>query len=128
MRSKNTKAELLLWRELWSRGIRYRLHVSGLPGKPDMVFRRQRVAVFCDGDFWHGRDGESRRARLKSGANPGYWVAKIQANIERDLRNTAALEADGWTVVRVWETDIKRSPALVPYACQLTSPGADDSF
>jgi DNA mismatch endonuclease (patch repair protein) len=113
VRSKDTAAELLLRRELWKRGFRYRVHVSGLPGKPDLVFPRQRLVVFCDGDFWHGRDWEKRRTRLKAGSNASYWVAKILSNINRDLRQTAALEAEGWTVLRVWETDIKRSPSAI---------------
>jgi DNA mismatch endonuclease (patch repair protein) len=109
-RSTNTAAELQLRRTLWRRGLRYRLHAGSLPGKPDLVFPGRRVVVFCDGDFWHGRDWEQRRARLQCGANSAYWVAKIQSNIERDRRVVATLEDAGWKVVRLWETDIKRNP------------------
>lgn len=103
---KNTRCELVLRRELWRRGLRYRLHHPRLPGRPDIVFTRQRVVVFCDGDFWHGRDLSSRRAKLAGGHNATYWLAKVQRNVERDCRQTGALEAAGWSVLRFWETDI----------------------
>jgi DNA mismatch endonuclease (patch repair protein) len=69
------------------------------------------VVVFCDGDFWHGRDWLRRRRKLVAGANAAYWVAKIAANIARDRRNTRLLRHQGWTVVRLWETDILARPA-----------------
>jgi DNA mismatch endonuclease (patch repair protein) len=102
----NTRCEQALRRELWRRGLRYRLHHPGLPGRPDIVFARQRVVVFCDGDFWHGRDLTRRLAALAAGHNATYWLAKVQGNVERDRRQTGALEASGWTVLRFWETDI----------------------
>lgn len=105
-RKNDTKCELLLRRALWHRGLRYRNNVASLPGKPDVVFRGARVAVFVDGDFWHGRNWETRRAKLEGGANASYWVAKVQRNMERDLANTAKLEALGWRVMRFWEGDV----------------------
>jgi DNA mismatch endonuclease Vsr len=87
-------------------GLRYRLHVLGLPGSPDIVFTKRQVVVFCDGDFWHGRDLNRRLAKLATGHNATYWLAKVQRNVERDRRQTGALEALGWTVLRFWETDI----------------------
>jgi DNA mismatch endonuclease (patch repair protein) len=69
-----------------------------------------RVVIFCDGDFWHGRDIEERERRLAAGHNAAYWVAKIRANVARDKRHTAELEAQGWRVLRLWETDIHRDP------------------
>jgi len=87
-----------------------------MPGKPDLVFSKARLIVFCDGDFWHGKDWQKRRAKLEQGANPGYWVAKIQRNIERDTENTEALEAAGWTVLRFWESEIKRNTQTVTQA------------
>jgi DNA mismatch endonuclease (patch repair protein) len=110
---RDTKPELLLRRSLWKLGLRYRLHVKGLPGRPDLVFPRDHVAVFVDGDFWHGRDWAVREGRLSEGSNAGYWTAKIAYNIERDARNSALLQEMGWTVVRVWEGDVSRSPDSV---------------
>jgi DNA mismatch endonuclease (patch repair protein) len=104
----DTRCELLLRRELWRAGLRYRLHAAELPGRPDVVFPAQRVAVFCDGDFWHGRDLELRIAKLAAGHNAPYWVAKIRRNVERDRRQTEVLERAGWLVVRIWEGDILR--------------------
>lgn len=106
----NTRCELVLRRQLWRRGLRYRLHHYGLPGRPDIIFPKHRVVVFCDGDFWHGQDLEARLARLASGHNAPYWVAKIRSNVERDRAVTARLEATGWRVLRLWETDILGEP------------------
>jgi DNA mismatch endonuclease (patch repair protein) len=89
--------------------LRYRLNVVGLPGKPDIVFPAQRLAVFCDGDFWHGRNLRGRLSKLKRGHNASYWLAKIKGNVLRDRRQTRALEAAGWQVLRVWETDVLTS-------------------
>ncbi len=82
--------------------------MAELPGKPDIVFCRQRVAVFCDGDFWHGKGWEGRRRRLAQGTNGRYWTAKIERNRERDNENTMRLEAAGWKVLRFWESEIHR--------------------
>ena len=80
----DTKLELVLRRALWRKGLRYRKNVAGLPGKPDIVFHRAKVVLFCDGDFWHGKDWCSRRAKILKGNNPEYWTKKIEANIRRD--------------------------------------------
>jgi len=109
----NTTCELILRRALWGAGLRYRVSVPGLPGRPDVVFPRQRVVVFCDGDFWHGRSLDARLARLARGHNASYWVEKIRTNVARDRANTARLQEAGWRVVRLWETDIRRDPAVV---------------
>jgi len=90
--------------------LRYRKNVETLPGKPDIVFARARVVVFCDGDFWHGRNWEEQKPKLCQGTNAEYWLSKIESNIERDRLNDALLNADGWSVLRFWETDIKRDP------------------
>jgi DNA mismatch endonuclease (patch repair protein) len=107
---KNTKPELLLRHTLWRLGLRYRTHVSELPGCPDIVFTKAKLAVFCDGDFWHGRGWRRRRQKLKRGSNSSYWLAKIRANRARDRKHTSKLQADGWTVLRLWETDIVKDP------------------
>lgn len=106
-RATDTKCERVLRRALWHMGCRYRKNVADLPGKPDIVFPRERVAVFCDGDFWHGRNWRERRQRLSEGSNPSYWTQKIAANMRRDQRQTAELQANGWLVLRLWETDIR---------------------
>lgn len=112
-RSADTLPELMLRRELWRTGLRYRKNVKNLPGKPDVVFLAARVVVFADGDFWHGRAWQTLEAKLIQGTNGDYWSAKIAANIARDQRNTALLEKDGWLVIRLWETDIKADSAAV---------------
>jgi DNA mismatch endonuclease (patch repair protein) len=108
-RKYDTRPEIMLRRALFARGLRYRVARVGLPGKPDVVFGRARVVVFCDGDFWHGRDLAARIEKLARGHNAPYWVAKITSNVERDRRVTAALESAGWLVLRYWETDIKKN-------------------
>ncbi|MCU0574869.1 MAG: very short patch repair endonuclease [Syntrophobacteraceae bacterium] len=109
-KGKDTAAELLLRQALWAIGVRYRLHVAGLPGKPDIVLPRQKIAVFIDGDFWHGRNWQALESKLRHRANPDYWVAKIKYNITRDLEQTKALKDQGWTVLRLWETEVKKDP------------------
>jgi DNA mismatch endonuclease (patch repair protein) len=104
----DTRCELLLRRALWKAGFRYRKNVPDLPGRPDIVFSSSRVAVFSDGDFWHGRNWEARREKLSKGTNPDYWIAKIQRNMERDRENTQQLEEMGWAVLRVWESEIHK--------------------
>jgi len=110
-RKTGTTCELVLRRALWSAGLRYRLARPTLAGRPDLIFPRQRVAVFCDGDFWHGRDLANRLKRLAHGHNPSYWVEKISTNCERDHAVTEQLRQDGWRVIRLWESDILHDPA-----------------
>jgi DNA mismatch endonuclease (patch repair protein) len=109
-RNADTRHERLIRNVLWKRGLRYRKNVKTLPGKPDIVFPKAHVAVFCDGDFWHGREWLRLSRKLRSGANGAYWLQKIRSNRVRDRRNTRLLEKDGWTVIRVWETDIRANP------------------
>src|SRR6266576_4023975 len=109
-RATGTRAELLLQKALKRVGLGYRVNFTGLPGKPDVVLPDSRVAVFCDGDFWHGRHWKSRQTKLKAGSNSGYWVAKIGYNILRDKRQKNALRRAGWLVVRFWESDVVRDP------------------
>lgn len=106
----NTRCELALRRELWRRGYRYRLHVPGLPGRPDIVFARHGLVVFCDGDFWHGRNLDARLEKLAKGHNASYWVAKVRRNVARDRETSSALKVEGWFVLRLWETDVLRAP------------------
>jgi DNA mismatch endonuclease (patch repair protein) len=103
---RDTKCELVLRRAVFARGLRYRVDVKGLPGRPDLVFSRAKVVVFCDGDFWHGRNLAERIAKLEDGHNAPYWVAKITRNVERDGEQRLSLEREGWLVMRFWESDI----------------------
>jgi DNA mismatch endonuclease (patch repair protein) len=103
IRATDTQPELLLRRALWRHGLRgYRLNVRSLPGRPDVVWRRHRVAVFVDGAFWHGHP-----SAFRAGKSGDYWDKKIQRNMERDKKANAALEALGWTVFRFWDFDIR---------------------
>lgn len=110
VKSKDTRPELKLRRALWKEGLRYRVNYKKLPGKPDIVFTKWQVVVFCDGDFWHGHNwairGQSSLQEELSGYSQ-YWKNKILRNIERDEENNMALKALGWTVIRLWESDIK---------------------
>jgi DNA mismatch endonuclease, patch repair protein len=112
-RRSDTKQERILRRELWQLGLRYRKNVKSLVGKPDIVFAKARLVVFCDGDFWHGRNWRSLRAKLRHGTNAAYWLAKIGRNRDRDRQVSKMLSKAGWQVIRVWETDIKRDPVAI---------------
>lgn len=109
-RCQNTRAEVLLRSALWGMGLRFRKNLPELPGKPDIVFPRSRVVVFCDGDFWHGRNWRALRAKLKQGTNSDYWVRKIAANMARDQTTDEVLRANGWLVIRFWATDVLADP------------------
>jgi DNA mismatch endonuclease, patch repair protein len=112
-RSRNTQHERLLKVELRKLGVSFRGNTSKLVGKPDIVLKDAPVAVFCDGDFWHGKNWRMQRKKLLIGANPHYWHAKILANRQRDKRNTNALAREGWTVLRFWESEIVNAPATI---------------
>jgi DNA mismatch endonuclease (patch repair protein) len=106
VRKTDSRCERLLRSKLWGRGLRYRKNLASLPGCPDIVFQRARIAIFCDGDFWHGRDWNARRERLEGGSNGEYWIAKIERNIRRAVEVEELLRGLGWRVIRVWESDI----------------------
>jgi DNA mismatch endonuclease, patch repair protein len=114
--SKDTRAEIMLCRALSEHGLRYRRNVGTIPGKPDVVFTAAHVAVFCDGDFWHGRAWPRLKRQLKRRANAAYWIPKIAANRLRDARTRLVLTRAGWLVIRVWETDVARDPGAVAEA------------
>ena len=107
VKNKDSKIEVLLRKELWSRGLRYRKNVTKVFGKPDIVFIGKKVAVFCDSEFWHGHDWENRKNDFKS--NQEFWIPKIERNMERDREVNAELERQGWTVLRFWGKDIKKN-------------------
>lgn len=108
VRSEGGKADKALGAALWHRGLRYRRQ-SRLIGKPDLVFSRARVAVFVDGDFWHGRHLDRRIARGDFKRNADYWIPKLERNIQRDTEVTSQLRENGWMVIRVWESDVVRN-------------------
>ncbi len=105
---KRGKAETLLAKHLWYLGYRYRLNYRELPGSPDIVITKNKIAIFVDGEFWHGQDWENRKPRLKS--NRDYWIEKIEENIARDKKNNDSLSEMGWCVIRFWEKDVLKSP------------------
>ena len=110
VKNKDSKIEVLLRKELWSRGLRYRKNVNRIYGKPDIVFIGKKVAVFCDSEFWHGYNWEERKKDFKS--HQEFWIPKIERNMERDAEVTAKLESEGWTVLRFWGNEIKKNTAL----------------
>jgi DNA mismatch endonuclease (patch repair protein) len=112
-RSNGGHAEQLLRSAIWRRGLRFRTHAARLPGKPDLVFGAAKVCVFCDGDFWHGRDWPVLRRLLKRRANAAYWIPKIAKNMARDREQARQLKALGWTVLRFWEGDILKDPDAI---------------
>lgn len=105
IRSKDTDIEVILRKALWHSGIRYRKNYTALPGKPDIAITKYRIAVFCDSSFWHGKDYETKK---KPETNKEYWSEKIKKNIERDRETERTLKGLGWTVIRFWDTDIKK--------------------
>lgn len=116
VRAKDTKPEMIVRKALWARGYRYRLHRRDLPGRPDLVFPASRLAVFVDGDLWHGNAWKVRELPSLASLFPthtDWWVSKIERNMERDREVTAALESEGWTVARFWESEILADPGHV---------------
>lgn len=106
IKSKNTGIERRLGKAMWARGLRYRKHCNNILGNPDFCFRKKKVVVFCDSEFWHGKtllEGQ------KFKTNPDYWNAKISRNIERDKQTNKTLKKAGWTVLRFWGKDIEKN-------------------
>ena len=106
IRSRNTKIEILLRKALWAKGCRYRKNYAKIPGTPDIAFPKYKIAIFCDSEFFHGKDWETLKKRLERGENPGYWIKKISRNRERDDEVNARLISLGWLVLRFWGNDI----------------------
>ena len=112
VKSRDTAPEIAIRKALWLQGIRYRLHVQGLPGKPDLALLKKRIAIFIDGDFWHGGQWRKRKLsalheQFRATSTKSYWMKKIRRNMDRDARTTASLLEEGWTVLRLWESEIK---------------------
>ncbi|GED95950.1 T/G mismatch-specific endonuclease [Lentilactobacillus buchneri subsp. silagei] len=106
IRSKDTSIEVKLRKALWHHGYRYRKNYSKLPGKPDIAITKYRIAIFCDSEFFHGKDWDQLKLKLGQGKNSTYWIKKIQRNIQRDQENELALRWQEWTVLRFWGKDI----------------------
>ena len=103
-KSTGTKPELVLAKAMWALGLRYRKNSGSIFGKPDFSFKKYKVAVFVDGEFWHGKDWERKKAEIKG--NREFWITKIERNIRRDMEVTGRLKAEGWTVLRFWSNDV----------------------
>lgn len=109
IRAENTKIEEILRKALWHKGYRYRKNSTALPGKPDIVMPKYRIAIFCDGEFFHGKDWEMLKPRLENGNNSAYWIKKISRNMERDEQVNKELMFMGWTVLRFWGKEILKN-------------------
>ena len=126
IRGTDTKPELILRKLLHAYGLRYRLHQTGLPGKPDLVFARHKAVVFVHGCFWHRHSGCQIASTPKS--NTDFWISKFQRNVVRDQRNIQALEAIGWRVYVAWECELTSTAKAIVTAKRVASfiTGASD--
>ena len=106
IKSKDTSIELKLRKELWRRGYRYRKNYTELPGKPDIVLTKYKIAIFCDSEFFHGKDWEVLKPQLEKGKNADFWIKKISKNQQHDDDINKQLQFLGWTVIRFWGKDI----------------------
>lgn len=106
IKGKDTSIERILSRALWRRGLRFRKNSSSVYGHPDISIKKYRIAIFCDGDFWHGYDWENRKNSIKS--HRDYWIPKIERNIEKDIEVNHVLHGMGYTVIRLWEHEIRK--------------------
>lgn len=116
IRGKNTKPELLVFRYLRSEGIYFQKHYKRAAGSPDVALPRKKIAVFVDGDFWHGRTFKARRERL-----PEFWQKKIERNMKRDRKNRRILKKNGWKVLRIWESDLMKMKRREAYLSLIKS-------
>lgn len=107
IRGRDTKPEILLRKELYRRGLRYRVNYKKLPGKPDISNKSLRLAIFIDGEFWHGHNWDEKKDSIKS--NRGFWIPKIERNMQRDREVNKKLKEMGFTVLRFWEKEVKKN-------------------
>lgn len=120
IKSKDTQPELLVRKTVYSLGYRYRLHVSNLPGKPDLVFRKLRKVIFVHGCFWHGH-AECALARLPKSRRE-YWGPKLEQNKKRDIFNQAALQIGGWQRLTIWECELRNKNRLIKCIARFLGP------
>ena len=104
VKSKDSRIELLMRKELWNKGYRYRKHYNKIIGRPDIAFPKYKIAIFCDGEFWHGYNWN--KAKKEINTNRDFWLEKIEGNIKRDRVVDRILGEEGWLVLRFWESDI----------------------
>ena len=109
IKGKNTSIEVRLCKALWQKGYHYRKNYKELPGSPDIVLTKYKVAIFCDSEFFHGKDWDKLKARLEKGEKGDYWIKKITRNMERDEDVNKQLMFRGWTVLRFWGDEIKKN-------------------
>ena len=108
IKNKDTSIEVTLRNALWNKGYRYRKNDKRLPGKPDIVLTKYKIAIFCDSEFFHGKDWEVLRSQLERGKNADFWIKKISKNQQRDEEVNKQLQYLGWTVIRFWGKDITK--------------------
>lgn len=106
IRSKDTSIEVILRKALWHKGFRYRKNYKKLPGSPDIVLTKYKVAIFCDSEFFHGKEWEVKKPKLEKSNNPDFWISKIEKNMQRDAENDQKLLFLGWTVIHFWGHEI----------------------
>ncbi len=129
IRSKDTVIELQLRKALWQKGYRYRKNYRALPGCPDIVLTKYKIAVFCDSEFFHGKDWEVLKVRLEKGSHPEYWIKKIERNRTRDWENDKKLLYLGYTVIHFWGKDIlKRTDECIKVIEDAIWDGELDSY
>ena len=109
IKAKDTSIEVKLRKALWNKGYRYRKNYGSLPGKPDIALTKYKIAIFCDSEFFHGKDWEVLKPRLEKSNNSQYWISKISRNRERDDEINKRLLFEGWTVIRFWGKDIQKN-------------------
>ncbi|MCR5321826.1 MAG: very short patch repair endonuclease [Lachnospiraceae bacterium] len=106
IKGKDTSIELILRKALWAKGYRFRKNCKELPGRPDIAITKHKIAIFCDSEFFHGKDWDNLQNKISKGKNADYWVNKIERNIQRDHEKDVLLRFQGWTVIHFWGKDI----------------------
>lgn len=110
IKGRDTSIEIALRKALWAKGYRFRKNYKDLPGSPDIALTKYKIAIFCDSEFFHGKDWIELKRKLEKGKNPGYWTKKIERNIERDIEKDKLLRFEGWVVIHFWGKDILKDP------------------
>ena len=127
--SSDTSIEVRLRKALWHKGYRYRKNYKVLPGSPDIALTKYKIAIFCDSEFFHGKDWEVLKLRLEKGKNPEYRIKKIERNRTRDMETDKKLLFLGWTVIHFWGQDItKRTDECIKVIEEVIWDSQIDSF